>query len=112
MEIIFTRKPVNTRQLEIDLRAVFAERYTGLSSDSENIIFYLDKPTDEDVQIIRALYEAHTPTETDDERETRKRSNRTALRAFIRNYSRTEIRSLVDLLPYIEALFFLVADED
>jgi hypothetical protein len=66
MDITQDIKPINIAQLETEIRVTFPTRYHGLSTDQTHIRLFVDDDFSEaDVEILKALYAAHTPVETD-----------------------------------------------
>lgn len=112
MELTFQRKPINVRQLETEMRGTFSTKYTGLSTDGENIRFFFDELTGEDMLIVKAIYDAHVPTETEDQADARRKTAKATLRNLLRQFKRGDVRSLTDALPYLEALVILVLSDD
>lgn len=112
-ELTYERKPMNVAQLDGEFRAAFEARYHGLSTDQNSIRFFFDDDlSKEDTAAAAALYEAHTPEETDEQAETHKRAAKRELRQLLRNFDDTNVRSLADIAPYLKAAFRLLAQDD
>lgn len=113
MELTFDIKPINVGQLEGEMRAAFPSQYKGLSTDQESIRFFVDEDFSEsDQAALAALYEAHTPTETDEQTVNRKRTARQELRQALRDFDKSKVTKFADLLPYLESAFKLLAQDD
>lgn len=113
MEISADIKPINIQQLEAEIRVAFPTQYKGLSTDQTSIRFFVDDNlTKSDVQIIRALYAAHVPSETDDQAVSRKRTAKQELRQILKGFDKSTVKSLADVAPYLEAAFRLLAQDD
>lgn len=111
-EFIAALKPINVEQLESEMRAAFEKKYHGLSTDQKSIRFFLDDDlSDEDKKSVEAIYEAHTPIETDDQAVERKRTAKKDLRQTLREFDKSKVRKYDDLLPYLEALISLAVDD-
>jgi len=104
-------KPINVGQLDGEMRAAFGKRYQGLSTDQKTIRFFVDDDlSKEDQAAVEAVYEAHTPTETDEQAVERKQRNRKDAYAVLRQFKRADILSLADALPYLEAVVAIMVD--
>lgn len=112
MEITVDLKPINVGQLDGDVRAAFPNHYKGLSTDQKSIRFFVDDDlTEADVKAIQAIYEAHVPTETDEQASERKRTAKKELRQALKDFDKAKIQKMADLLPYFEALIRLAVDD-
>lgn len=110
-EIAAELKALNIGQLDGEIRAAFGKRFFGLSTDQKAVRFHVDDDFgDEDKKALLALYEAHTPTETDEQVVERKRGEKRDLRQTLKGFDRANIRNVADILPYLEALIKLAAE--
>jgi len=69
LKITFEYKPINTEQLEREMREVFQKRYNGYSTNGlKEITFFLEEPIEKtDEEILTGLYLAHVPEVTDEQ---------------------------------------------
>lgn len=112
-EINVALKPMNIGQLETAIREVFGARYLGMSTDQKRARLFVENDfTSEEIAAVEAIYEAHTPEETDEQAEQRKRNAKRQHRQLLRQFKKADIRTLEDALPFLEAVIKLIAQDD
>lgn len=112
-EINVALKPMNIGQLETAIREEFGARYLGMSTDQKRARLFVEDDFEmRDTEILIAIYEAHTPEETDEQAERRKRNAKKQHHQLLRQFKKADIRTIEDALPFLEAVIKLIAQDD
>ncbi len=112
LELKFEPKEVNLRQLDTELKTALPGIYAGLSRDSQGFRLHInDQATPEDLNIAEAIFLAHIPLESDNQREQRFRNARIQALEILKAMNDQRM-TLLDVERYLHAIKVLLIDGD